>query len=758
MKTGLKATLCLALSVTVCGGAGAAMGAPEKAKAEEFTERALYYVDCGNFTTEWGGTVKANRGEPGNYTWLQTPTMAQKGYVFANGPDTSSTLYNSYTDMAYGTDHNSQKNWGFSASEAWNNGWQWWRHALTGSTADAYDSCLYAEVGEAPIVYKFEVDDDTTLLKVNIGTRTIDGWAPPPSYSADINGEAATVSQSAVETCSTFYTTGVKSEEDNKYYVTLSLGNETDMPFVNWIEIKTTKGDDGYQEEPYGYAVQGEAPRLYKSDESEFAAVTLTPEEQAKIDNAAPFSKVTVTYTFGERAAAECTVTVLPKGTVRFINVGGTGDGKLLEDDILTFGNAWDMGVFSKSLRYNAEGMVEIGNLAEGNYGVTVGCYLPDAQGWVETCKYTVLLNGEAPVTVNGAKLTETNGTAFTSLTAGDMISVSLKGVDALPVVTYILVYRTDDEVVTFDSDGGSAVAAMSFAKGGSLSLAEIVPSKENYVFDGWYQGDAKVESMTASGKLTARWTGVPLTVGFETNGGSTVAPIEVAYNSYATAPTPPTKAGHTFKGWFIDEELGISFDFEAEPVTEEMTLYAKWEIVNYTVSFETNGGFAVTSVEVPYNSKATAPAAPAKEGYNFVGWYTDEACTAAFDFDTPITSATTLYAKWEAVKYTVSFVTGGGSAVASIEVPYNTKATAPAAPTKEGYTFVGWFTDEACTAAFDFDTPITSAATLYAKWEEKAPEGMSTTGKVLIAVGSVAGVAAVAAVVIVLLKKRSKK
>lgn len=130
-----------------------------------------------------------------------------------------------------------------------------------------------------------------------------------------------------------------------------------------------------------------------------------------------------------------------------------------------------------------------------------------------------------------------------------------------------------------------------------------------------------------------------------------------------------------------------------------------------------------ITSVTIPASvteiGKLTAPTV---EGYTFDGWYADENRTIEFDFTKPITSNTTVYAKWTANDYEVSFVTEHGNAPASQNVPYNEPATDPGELTEEGYTFDGWYADDTYTTKFDFSTPITGDTKVYAKWEKNAP------------------------------------
>lgn len=113
----------------------------------------------------------------------------------------------------------------------------------------------------------------------------------------------------------------------------------------------------------------------------------------------------------------------------------------------------------------------------------------------------------------------------------------------------------------------------------------------------------------------------------------------------------------------------------------------------------------------------------PEVEGYTFDGWYTtNDTHSTKFDFSTPITSNTTVYAKWTAKDYKVSFITEHGDAPTSQNVPYNGTASDPGKLKEEGYTFIGWYTDHTCTTEFKFSTPITGDTKVYAKWEKNAP------------------------------------
>lgn len=127
-----------------------------------------------------------------------------------------------------------------------------------------------------------------------------------------------------------------------------------------------------------------------------------------------------------------------------------------------------------------------------------------------------------------------------------------------------------------------------------------------------------------------------------------------------------------------------------------------------------------ITSVTIPASvteiGKLTAPTV---EGYTFDGWYTNDTHTTEFDFTKPITGDTTIYAKWTANDYYVSFVTEHGDPPTSQNVKYNGTAADPGKLTEEGYTFIGWYADEAHKTKFDFTKPIKHNTTVYAKWEK---------------------------------------
>lgn len=141
------------------------------------------------------------------------------------------------------------------------------------------------------------------------------------------------------------------------------------------------------------------------------------------------------------------------------------------------------------------------------------------------------------------------------------------------------------------------------------------------------------------------------------------------------------------------------------------MTLYAKWNVNEYTVVFK--NGYDETilqSSSVAHGGTVTAPADPTRAGHTFKGW--DKELTA-------ITSALTITATWEINTYTVTFDTNGGSAVDIQNIAYQAKILKPADSTQAEYVFKGWYRDAGFTTLRDFatDTMPAENITLYAKW-----------------------------------------
>ena len=299
---------------------------------------------------------------------------------------------------------------------------------------------------------------------------------------------------------------------------------------------------------------------------------------------------------------------------------------------------------------------------------------------------------------------------------------------------------------VSFVSDG-STVGTKSVESGATLS-EPTTPTKTGYTFDGWYADsnctepwDFETGTVTVSMVLYAKWVPGQYMVRFHCSGGSDVPTQTLAYGGLVAQPTAPARTGYTFTGWYADSALSKAWSFATDTVQDDMTLYAKWEPVTCTVSFNVNGGSDVPTQTVTYGGLAARPTTPARTGYTFAGWYADSPLSKAWSFseDTVLIN-TTLYAKWVAAalpvssesgdsnsgdstssdNLTVTFDSAGGSTISAQLVRYGQLLEKPSVnPEKAGYTFAGWFTDPDYTHAWSFPATVSQNTMLYAKWIE---------------------------------------
>ena len=278
-------------------------------------------------------------------------------------------------------------------------------------------------------------------------------------------------------------------------------------------------------------------------------------------------------------------------------------------------------------------------------------------------------------------------------------------------------------KVVTLDLGGGtlgnSSDAIQIIVKNGESFTA---PASDGLTRPGgntgsyfmWLGSNGKLYAPGASvpadvTELTVQWTAPTYAVTLNTNGG-TINSGNVTGYTYGVGATLPaaddmTYTGHTFKGWYDNENLtGSPVTAIGGAETGNKEYWAKWEINQYTITFDTNGGSEIAPITQDYGTEITAPDNPTRKGYTFKGW----------DKEIPETMPAeniTVKAQWEINQYTITFDTNGGSEIAPITQDYGTEITAPANPTRKGYTFKGW----------DKEIPETMPAeniTVKAQWE----------------------------------------
>ncbi|MBQ9609650.1 MAG: InlB B-repeat-containing protein [Lachnospiraceae bacterium] len=203
----------------------------------------------------------------------------------------------------------------------------------------------------------------------------------------------------------------------------------------------------------------------------------------------------------------------------------------------------------------------------------------------------------------------------------------------------------------------------------------------------------------------------------YSTGNGSNIAAEIYDVYERISEPEEPVCEGCTFDGWYADRTYETLYDFSARPVSNT-TIYAKWNINEYELTYEYNDGTEPEKDIYVYGSVIEQPENLEREGYTFAGWYSDEALETLYEFATMPAEDITLYAKWDINSYTIRFVTNGGSTVAAMTADYGSELTEPDEPVRDGYTFTGWFADKGLTKEYDFTKKPVSDVTLYAGWK----------------------------------------
>mgnify|MGYP000198191709 CR=1 FL=1 len=256
-------------------------------------------------------------------------------------------------------------------------------------------------------------------------------------------------------------------------------------------------------------------------------------------------------------------------------------------------------------------------------------------------------------------------------------------------------------------------------------------------------------------------------TVKYDANGG-TGAPSNQTKKqgeSLTISTAKPTKTGYTFTSWNTKKDgTGTKYDIGASYTTDsDVTLYAQYKenTITYTVKYDANGGTGAPSNQTKTKGKelVLSTTVPTKEGYKFVNWNTKKDGTGtSYNAGSKYTTeaSVTLYAQYEKelneeeTKYTITFYTNDGTTEKSTKVVNKgDKVVKPEDPTREGYTFDGWYDKKENGKEYDFTKEVTSDISLYAYWSkigDKTNEDVdknSKTGDILIFIAWTAGIGA---------------
>ncbi len=297
---------------------------------------------------------------------------------------------------------------------------------------------------------------------------------------------------------------------------------------------------------------------------------------------------------------------------------------------------------------------------------------------------------------------------------------------------------------ITLNYNNGEAPQIITTQNNGKI-LVLNTPSQEGYRFSGWALSPAGTQYVstdtvfTEDTQLYAQWVPLRYLVQFLGNGGTPVitntkATISTTGQSGIVLPANPTRPGYSFAGW--EDINGDALDLNKQ-VTELpyfkkgiVIIKARWQKDTYNVVFNGSGGTPASQTVSANVDGVAIPGAPVLTNYVFTGWCMNDTGLICLTCDAKIVKDTNVLAQWEPRKCLVSFNTQGGSEVASRNVDYTTCIDAPdPAPNKAGYTFAGWFKDNAGQSPWDFDKDMVLANTvLFAGWQKQGGGSTSYT------------------------------
>ena len=295
---------------------------------------------------------------------------------------------------------------------------------------------------------------------------------------------------------------------------------------------------------------------------------------------------------------------------------------------------------------------------------------------------------------------------------------------------------------VTFNTGGGSTVEGIRVQEGRTASRPAN-PSRSGYAFLNWYTDPAHTTLFNFPGTpiysntvVYARWEARPtVRIRFNTHGAEAMDDAHVYVGGPMPQPQPPDRFGWRFEGWYTTAQGTNRVNFH-EPVTTNRTIHARWTLLGYIVTFDARGGSPTPAAQVVLFTTPTSAARAnppgvivSKTGHTHDGWYNPRTGDDV-DFNyTVISGDVTFHAKWDPFVYRVIFNGNGGDITLQGQPPassteqqvnHGDSAVRFPNPTRSGHNFVAWFTVATATGGTEFQLhhPITSALTVYARWE----------------------------------------
>ena len=298
--------------------------------------------------------------------------------------------------------------------------------------------------------------------------------------------------------------------------------------------------------------------------------------------------------------------------------------------------------------------------------------------------------------------------------------------------LSFYRVHILNQIFIVFDYNGGKSgdgkdSVSLTGNRGAELKIPES-PERPGYRFSGWSPEIPRVIPDQDT-RYQARWIlESDYIITYKLNGGTNAPENPASYNVETETITlkDPVKTGYTFAGWYKAEDFtGGAVTKITQGSTGNITLYAKWELVSYTITYELEGGTNAPENPASYNveTETITLKAPVKTGYTFGGWYKAEDFTgeAVTEIAQGSTGNITLYAKWKLVSYTITYELEGGTNASENPASYNveTETITLKNPVKPGCIFAGWYMAEDFTgeAVTEIAQGSTGNITLYTWW-----------------------------------------
>lgn len=315
----------------------------------------------------------------------------------------------------------------------------------------------------------------------------------------------------------------------------------------------------------------------------------------------------------------------------------------------------------------------------------------------------------------------------FTAASGGTQVTSSTV-YNILGPTTYYAQWKADIYTITFDPNGGFCFASELDTKvGGTLPWLPI-PGRTGYEFAGWFTsraGGTEVTTntvFTSNSTIFARWTPSIYTITWDSAGGNPASSTtQQQYDNKIILPEEPQRTGYTFDGWYTSDGTEVT-PYDTYTTPEDTTYYARW-IADLYITFYANGGEVYGGVSVGfgvgYGETVEILPTASREGYIFDGWFTEPTGGTRFTAETIVTSNMSVYAHWtQELIFSVSFDAAGGTASEDVMVTgVDGKLSSLPAAERNGYFFVGWYTERLGGTKIKTSTVFTENATVYAHW-----------------------------------------